>query len=63
MIFERIAMVNQTGVAVLMVEQNARKSLDMADRAFVLAGGENRIEGTGAALLADPEVGRLFLGG
>jgi ABC-type branched-subunit amino acid transport system ATPase component len=63
MIFERIRDINASGVSVLMVEQNAKKSLQLAHRAFVLAGGENRIDGTGAALLADPEVGRLFLGG
>jgi ABC-type branched-subunit amino acid transport system ATPase component len=62
-IFERIVMVNQTGVAVLMVEQNARKSLDMADRGYVLANGRNRFEGPGHELLTDPEVGRLYLGG
>jgi ABC-type branched-subunit amino acid transport system ATPase component len=62
-IFERIVMVNKTGVAVLMVEQNARKSLDMADRGYVLANGRNRFEGPGHELLTDPEVGRLYLGG
>jgi ABC-type branched-subunit amino acid transport system ATPase component len=62
-IFERIMMVNQTGVAVLMVEQNARKSLDMAHRGYVLANGRNRFEGPGHDLLTDPEVGRLYLGG
>jgi ABC-type branched-subunit amino acid transport system ATPase component len=63
MIFERIRDINAAGVAVLMVEQNARKSLELADRAYVLVNGTNRLEGSGPALLADPEVGRLFLGG
>jgi ABC-type branched-subunit amino acid transport system ATPase component len=63
MIFEKIREVNATGVAVLMVEQNAKKSLELADHAYVLVGGENRIDGRGAALLDDPEVGRLYLGG
>jgi len=62
-IFERIVMVNRTGVAVLMVEQNAQKSLEMAQRGYVLANGSNRFEGAGRDLLADPEVGRLYLGG
>ncbi len=63
MIFEKIRDVNAAGVSVLMVEQNAKKSLELADHAYVLVNGENRIDGSGAALLADPEVGRLFLGG
>ena len=46
-----------------MVEQNARQSLNMADRGYVLASGENRHEGTGKELLEDPNVGRLYLGG
>lgn len=62
-IFERIARISETGIAVLMVEQNARQSLGMANRGYVLAGGENRQEGTGKELLADPNVGRLYLGG
>jgi ABC-type branched-subunit amino acid transport system ATPase component len=63
MIFERITDINRMGVAILMVEQNARKSLAMAHRAYVLANGQNRIDGPGEALLKDPEVGRLYLGG
>ena len=63
MIFERIARINERGIAVMMVEQNARESLRMAHRGYVLANGENRIDGTGEALLNDPEVGRLYLGG
>lgn len=62
-IFERIARINESGIAVLMVEQNARQSLQMADRGYVLASGENRQEGTGKGLLEDPNVGRLYLGG
>jgi len=50
-------------VAVLMVEQNAKKSLEMAHRGYVLANGQNRFEGTGGELLADPDVARLYLGG
>ncbi len=63
MIFERIKDINRMGVAILMVEQNARKSLALAHRAYVLANGQNRIDGPGNILLKDPEVGRLYLGG
>ncbi len=63
MIFERIVRINETGVAIIMVEQNAKESLRMAQRGYVLANGENRFEGTGRSLLDDPEVGRLYLGG
>lgn len=62
-IFERIIEVNADGVGILMVEQNARQALELADRGFVLAGGQNRFTGTGAELLADPEVAKSFLGG
>jgi ABC-type branched-subunit amino acid transport system ATPase component len=62
-IFERIREVNATGVAILMVEQNARESLKMAHRGYVMANGQNRFDGPGPALADDPEVGRLYLGG
>ena len=62
-LFDRILEVRRTGVAILMVEQNARQALHIADRGFVLVIGENRHTDTGAALLADPEVRRSFLGG
>jgi ABC-type branched-subunit amino acid transport system ATPase component len=62
-IFEQIKKINAGGPAILIVEQNARLSLQMADRGYVLAGGANRFEGAGQDLLNDPEVGRLYLGG
>lgn len=62
-LFDRILEVKATGVAVLMVEQNARQALEIADRGFVLVLGQNRYTGTGAELLADPEVRKSFLGG
>ncbi|MGW8302005.1 MAG: ABC transporter ATP-binding protein [Desulfobacterales bacterium] len=62
-IFSKVMEVRQTGVAILMVEQNARKALEMSDRGYVLVMGRNRYEDTGQALLANPEVGRLYLGG
>lgn len=62
-LFDRILEIRETGVAILMVEQNARQALDIADRGFVLVVGENRYTDSGQALLADPEVRRSFLGG
>ena len=62
-IFERIVEINASGVGILMVEQNARQALALAHRGFVLAGGQNRFTGTGAELLADPDVAKSFLGG
>ncbi|TPQ47401.1 ABC transporter ATP-binding protein [Prosthecomicrobium hirschii] len=61
-VFERIKSINQLGVSVLMVEQRARQCLGIADYAYVLEQGRNRLEGTGAQLLGDPEVIRLYLG-
>ena len=62
-LFDRIIEVARTGIAILMVEQNARQALEIADRGYVLVQGENRYTDTGKALLADPEVRRAFLGG
>jgi len=62
-IFEQIVKVNKAGVGILMVEQNARQALALASRGFVLAGGLNRFTGTGAELIADPDVAKSFLGG
>ena len=62
-LFDRIIEVRNTGVAVLMVEQNARQALEIADRGYVLVTGENRFTDSGEALLADPEVRKSFLGG
>ncbi|PXX96287.1 ABC transporter ATP-binding protein [Halomonas sp. LBP4] len=62
-IFERVKTINAAGVGILMVEQNAKQALAIADKGFVLAAGQNRFTDTGAALLADPEVARSFLGG
>ncbi len=62
-IFERVIAVNETGVGILMVEQNARQALKIAHRGYVLATGENIFTDTGEALLANPEVAESFLGG
>ncbi|MSU88321.1 ATP-binding cassette domain-containing protein [Rhodobacteraceae bacterium 2CG4] len=62
-LFDRILEVAATGIAILMVEQNAKQALNIADRGFVLVQGRNRFTDTGQALLADPEVRASFLGG
>jgi ABC-type branched-subunit amino acid transport system ATPase component len=62
-IFSKILEIRQSGVAILMVEQNAKKALEMSDRGYVLVMGKNRYEDTGEALLVNPEVGQLYLGG
>ncbi|HEX9702488.1 MAG TPA: ATP-binding cassette domain-containing protein, partial [Rhodospirillales bacterium] len=54
---------NNEGKTIIMVEQNAKKGLEFADIGYVLVSGETAIAGTGDELLANPEVGRLFLGG
>ena len=62
-LFDRIIEVAKTGIAVLMVEQNARQALEIADCGFVLVQGRNAYTDSGVALLANPEVRRAFLGG
>ncbi|WP_341760024.1 ABC transporter ATP-binding protein [Candidatus Endowatersipora endosymbiont of Watersipora subatra] len=62
-LFSRILQISRTGVAILMVEQNARQALNIADRGYVLVQGQNRFSGTGEALLANQEVRESFLGG
>jgi branched-chain amino acid transport system ATP-binding protein len=62
-LFDRIVEIAKTGIAILMVEQNARQALEIADHGFVLVQGTNRFTDTGEALLANDEVRRSFLGG
>ncbi|WP_107495870.1 ABC transporter ATP-binding protein [Thalassobius sp. I31.1] len=62
-LFDRIIEVACTGISILMVEQNARQALEIADKGYVLVQGRNRFTDTGQALLADPEVRKSFLGG
>lgn len=62
-LFDRIIEVARTGIAILMVEQNARQALNIADKGYVLVQGRNAWTDTGEALLANPEVRRTFLGG
>ncbi len=61
--FERIRGIRELGIGVLMVEQNAKQALAIADRGYVLATGENRHEDTGRNLLADRNIAEMFLGG
>ena len=62
-LFERIIDIAHGGVAILIVEQNARQALELADTGFVLVQGRNRHTGAGAELLANPDIRRSFLGG
>ncbi|MGI9316708.1 MAG: ABC transporter ATP-binding protein [bacterium] len=62
-IFSIIRTVNETGTPILMVEQNAKQALKIANRGYVLVDGKNKFEGGGQALLDDPEVAEMFLGG
>lgn len=62
-LFDRIIEIARTGIAILMVEQNARQALNIADKGYVLVQGSNRFTDTGEALMANPEVRRTFLGG
>ena len=63
LIFEKLVEMKATGYTMLVVEQNAAKALSVADRGYVLELGRNRFANTGQALLTDPEVKRLYLGG
>ena len=63
LVFSKIVDINRSGVAIIMVEQNARESLKLSNRGYVLAMGQNRLEGSGQSLLESEEVGKLYLGG
>ena len=62
-LFDRIIEVARTGISILMVEQNARQALNIADKGYVLVQGRNRYTDTGEALMNDPDVRKSFLGG
>jgi branched-chain amino acid transport system ATP-binding protein len=62
-LFDRIIEIARTGISILMVEQNARQALEIADKGYVLVQGRNRFTDTGRALMADPDVRKSFLGG
>jgi neutral amino acid transport system ATP-binding protein len=61
-VFEQIKVVNRTGTAIVLVEQNARRALEMAHRGYVLESGRDAISGPGLELLKDPKVAELYLG-
>ncbi|HEY9703105.1 MAG TPA: ABC transporter ATP-binding protein [Allocoleopsis sp.] len=61
-VLEQIKKINQNGTSILLVEQNAKKALEIADRGYVLESGRDRFEGKGIDLLNDPKVGELYLG-
>ncbi len=63
LVLDRILEINRSGVSMLLVEQNARQALAISNRGYVLVSGENRLEDRGSALLDNPEVSRLYLGG
>jgi ABC-type branched-subunit amino acid transport system ATPase component len=63
LVFAKIAELRATGLTLVLVEQNAAKSLAISDRGYVLELGRNRFTGSGVALLADERVRRLYLGG
>jgi branched-chain amino acid transport system ATP-binding protein len=62
-VFEQIQLIHESGTTIFLVEQNARRALSIADRAYVLELGQIRHQGTGQELLSDPEVQRAYLGG
>ncbi|MBL4758136.1 MAG: ABC transporter ATP-binding protein [Rhizobiales bacterium] len=62
-IFKVVRDINEAGTPILMVEQNAKQALGIADRAYILVDGKNRLEDTGKNLLANKEVAEMFLGG
>jgi branched-chain amino acid transport system ATP-binding protein len=62
-LFDRIIEIARSGIAILMVEQNAKQALSIADKGYVLVQGRNRYTDTGSALLANPNVRKAFLGG
>jgi len=62
-IFEKLVEINESGVTILMVEQNAKRALSMSDRGYVLDLGKSRFTGPGKELIADPKVAELYLGG
>jgi ABC-type branched-subunit amino acid transport system ATPase component len=62
-IFDTLTEINRAGISMMIVEQNARRSLAMSDYAYVLEIGRNRFEGAGRDLLHDPKVVDLYLGG
>ena len=63
LIFDRLRDIRSMGVAILVIEHNISAALAMSDRGYVLANGENQLDGSASGLLDNPEIGRLYLGG
>jgi ABC-type branched-subunit amino acid transport system ATPase component len=63
LVLQKVKEINDKGVAILLVEQNAREALKLSSRGYILASGQNQLEDTGELLLDNPEVARLYLGG
>ena len=63
LIFDRLRDIRSMGVAILIIEHNIRTALAMSDRGYVLANGENQLDGSASGLLDNPQIGRLYLGG
>lgn len=63
MVFDKILELNDLGKTMMIIEQNAKRGLDVADRGYVLADGQLKFEGTGQQILSDEDIGRLYLGG
>ncbi len=63
LIFDRLRDIRSIGIAILIIEHNIRTALEMSDRGYVLADGQNQLEGSASGLLDNPEIGRLYLGG
>jgi len=61
-VFQKIAEINEQGCTILMIEQNARRALEMSHRGYVLDMGRNAVDDTGRALLENPRVVELYLG-
>ena len=61
-VLDKLVEINALGIGIVMVEQNARRALELAHRGYVLDGGRNAIDGTGEELLGDPKVAELYLG-
>jgi branched-chain amino acid transport system ATP-binding protein len=61
-IFDRIEELNAQGMTIFLVEQNAHRALQSSDQVYVLEGGEKKAEGSSQEMLADEEIGRLYLG-
>ena len=63
LIFDRLRDIRGIGIAILIIEHNIRTALEMSDRGYVLADGQNQLDGSASGLLDNPEIGRLYLGG